>query len=198
MKRHTGIADAFPNYKSSWQANILGGTRAIRLRGLSGHQLRTDEGFKIWRGVQNQGRSAQGFSSSGSRDPPRVKPQSTITKRWGGAVTRDSGVRVDQQECQRKLFFLIKIPSHSPNNSNLCVALYTCLSFCSCWFIFLFVSLPFFASSWSVLAAALPKHPITLGQPIFVAFRREGGCGCCCCGGGDDGGAEASTRLRLV
>lgn len=70
-------------------------------------------------------------------------------------------------------FYYRQLVSNLPNNRSLCVALYTCLSFCNCWLIFLFVSFPRLVSSWSAFDLALPKHPITLGQPMLTIWQHK-------------------------
>lgn len=49
---------------------------------------------------------------------------------------------------------------HSPKSSSLCVALYICLSFWSCFSIFLFASLCAFSSFLWSSVLLLPKQPI--------------------------------------
>lgn len=51
----------------------------------------------------------------------------------------------------------------SPSSNSLCVALYVCLSFCSCFSIFLFASLFTFSSSRSS-SVCPPRQPISAGS----------------------------------
>lgn len=98
----------------------------------------------------------------------------------------ESGASTSQCRSACKVARIVKFKrkQNSPKSSNLCVALYICLSFWSCFSIFLLASLCAFSSFLWSSVLLLPK------QPIFPQERRKRGSrvggdgGICGVGGG--------------